>query len=43
MHNPKLILEMHKLFWDFKIQMDHLILARQPDPVIIKKRKQAEL
>ena len=29
MHNPKSILEneMHKLLWDFEIQIDHLISA----------------
>ena len=31
--------ETHKLLWDFEIQMDHLILARWPDPVIVKKKK----
>ena len=30
---------MHKLVWDFEIQMDHLISARQPDLVIINKKK----
>ena len=27
--------EMHKLFWDFEIQTDHLISARRPDLMII--------
>ena len=30
---------MHKLLWDFEIQMDHLILARWPDLVIVKRNK----
>ena len=30
---------MHKTIWDFEIQTDHLILARQPDQVIIRKRE----
>ena len=30
---------MHKLFWDFEIQTDHLISARQPDLVIINRKK----
>ena len=41
MHNPALVLEndTHKLLWDFDIQMDHLILARRPDLIIINKKK----
>ena len=33
MHNSASVLEneMHKLLWDFEIQMDHLIAARQPE------------
>ena len=33
MHNLTSVLEndTHKLLWDFDIQTDHLILARQPD------------
>ena len=31
--------ETHKLLWDFEIQADHLILARQPGLVIITKKK----
>ena len=45
MDKPESILEneMHKLLWDFEIQTDHLILARQPDQVIAnKKREPAE-
>ena len=41
MHNPTFVLEneMHKLPWDFDIQMDHLILARRTDLIIINKKK----
>ena len=41
MHNPESILEneTHKLFWDFEIQMDHLILTRWTDLVIVNKKK----
>ena len=41
MHNPESILEneTQKLLWDLEIQTDHLILARQPDLVIISKEK----
>ena len=41
MHNPAPVLEnaMHKLLWDFNIQTDHLIPARRPDLIIIKKKK----
>ena len=41
MHNPAPVLEndTHKLLWDFDIQMDHQILARIPDLIIINKRK----
>ena len=41
MHNPESVLEneMHKLLWDFETQTDHLILARRPDLVIIKKKE----
>ena len=31
--------EMHKVLWDFEIQTDHLISARQLDLVIINKKK----
>ena len=42
MHNPESVLEneTHKLLWDFEIQTDHLILARQPDLVIVNKKKE---
>ena len=41
MHNPASVLEnkTHKLLWDFNLQTDHLILARQPDLVIINNKK----
>ena len=41
MHNPESILEneMHKLLWNFEIQTDHLISARRPDLVIIRKKR----
>ena len=46
MHKLESILanKMHKFLWDFKIQMDHLILARRADLLMInkKKRKPAE-
>ena len=43
MHNPESVLEneTHKLFWDFEIKTDHLILARRPDLVIINKKKRS--
>ena len=46
MHHPAPVLEndMHKLLWDFDIQMDHLISSRRPDLIMInKKRKFAKL
>ena len=44
MNNPAPVLEndTHKLLWDFDIQTDHLISARRPDRVIIKKKKKKE-
>ena len=41
MHNPESVLEneKQKLLWDFEIQTDHLISSRQPDLVIINKKK----
>ena len=41
MHNPVPLLEnnTHKLLWDFDIQTDHLISARRPDLIVIKKKK----
>ena len=31
--------EMHKLLWNFDIQTDHLITDRQPDLIIVNKKK----
>ena len=41
MHNSEPILEneSQKILWNFEIQTNHLISARQPDLVIIKKKK----
>ena len=41
MHKPEYVLEneMHKLFWDFEIQTDLLISARQPNLEIFIKKK----
>ena len=41
MHNSVFVLEnnTHKLLWYFDIQTDHLISARSPDLIIIKKKK----
>ena len=43
-YNPESVLEdeMDKIPWDFEIQTGHLISARQPDQVIIKKEKKRE-
>ena len=37
MHNPESVLEneTHNILWDFEIQINHLILARQPVLVTI--------
>ena len=46
MHNLAPVLEndKHKLLLNFNVQTDHLILARRPDLIIIKKkRKSAKL
>ena len=42
MLNPSSVLEneTHKILRDFEIQIDHLILARQPDLVIVNKKKE---
>ena len=42
MHNQESILEnvTHKIIWDFEIQTDYLISARQPDIEIVKKKKE---
>ena len=41
MHNPAPVLEndSQKLLWDLNIQTDHLIPARRPDLINIKKKK----
>ena len=41
MHNPAAVPEnyTHKLVWDSDIQIDHLISARRPDNIIMKKQK----
>ena len=31
--------KMHKLLWDFGIQMDHLISIRRPDLIVINNKK----
>ena len=43
-HNPESILEneTHKIPWDLEIQMDHVILVRRPDLVVVKKKVCAE-
>ena len=45
MYNPASALEneTHKLLWDFEIQTDHLISARRPDLIIIKKKKNGRI
>ena len=41
MHNPASVLEneMHQLLLDFEIKTDHLISARRPNLIIIKKMR----
>ena len=41
MQNPESVLENEtpKIPWDFQLQTDHLISARQPDLIIINKNK----
>ena len=41
MHNPESFLEneTHKIFWDFEIQTDPLILARRSDQVIVNTKE----
>ena len=40
MHNLEFVLEnkTNKNLWDFEMQTDHLISARQPDLVIVNKK-----
>ena len=42
MHNPAPVLQndTNKLLWDFEIHTDHLISAKRPDLIIIKKKKE---
>ena len=42
MHNPESVQENDgpKILWNFEIQTDHLILARRPDQVNKKKKKE---
>ena len=44
MHNPESFLEneTHKFLWDFEIQTDYQISARQPDLIIINDKKKKE-
>ena len=41
MHNPAYVIEndTHALLWDFDIETDHLISARRPDIIMIKKKR----
>ena len=41
MHNPESVREneTHKSLWDFEIRTDHVIVARRPDLIIVKKKK----
>ena len=41
MHNLETVMEneTHKIIWDFEIQTDHLISAREQYIVIVKKKK----
>ena len=41
MHKPEAVLEsgMHEFLWDFEVQIDHWILAKRPDLVLINKKK----
>ena len=40
MHKPESVqkIETQNVLWDFKIQMDHLLSARRPDLVQVKKK-----
>ena len=40
-HQPDTVVENdnHKILWDFDVQTDHLIEARQPDLIIINKEE----
>ena len=41
MHKPESATQndMHKILWDFAIQMEYLIPIRKPDLVLINKKK----
>ena len=41
MHKLEAVIEneMHRILWDFEIQIDHSNLTRKPDLVFIKKKK----
>ena len=43
-HKPASVLEndKHKLFWDFDIQTDSLILVRRPDLTMMNKKRELE-
>ena len=43
MHNPESVLENEtdKILWDFEIQTDRLISARQPDLVTVNKNRES--
>ena len=45
MHNLAPVLEndTYKLLWDFDIHTDHLLSARRPDLIIIKKKEEENL
>ena len=41
MYKPESVpgIEMHKIVWDFDVQMDHLIMVRRQDEVLSNKKK----
>ena len=43
MHKPESVLEneTNEILWDFEIQMDHPILVRKPDQVLINEKERA--
>ena len=45
MHKPEFIQEndLHKILWDFENQTGHLILARRPELVIVKKKQKKRI
>ena len=42
MHKPESVqeIEAHKILWDFKIKMDHLIPVRKPELILINNEKE---